>query len=409
MRTATAWAALVSFAIGLCCAACASRPENVFESRGATAPGTSRVEILVATTRKPVTAEGELFGGDRGDPAFADIEISIPPDKVRKAGEIQWPKHIPANPATEFATMHADVIAKQDAVLKFRKRLAATHSHKVLVFVHGYNNRFDDAVFRLAQIAHDSRTQAMPVLFTWPSQGRLLAYTYDHESASYSRDALETVLNLFVNDPDVSEVSVLAHSMGNWVTLETLRQMAIRHGRVPAKITNVMLASPDLDVDVFRMQLAAIGPTRPHLTLFVSNDDQALAVSRWIWGSRDRLGSVDPRSDRYRRFFHDQHINVVDLSNIDTADSLKHGKFAESATVVRLIGQLLATGQPITDEHLSLGDRVGTFTRGTAAAAGSAIGTVATAPIAVIDPQSRGALTDDIEEIGRDAGSAVNP
>jgi esterase/lipase superfamily enzyme len=61
--------------------------------------------------------------------------------------------------------------------------------------VHGFNNRFDDAVYRFAQIVHDSKVPAIPVLFTWPSRGemKLRAYTYDRESANYSRDALESL------------------------------------------------------------------------------------------------------------------------------------------------------------------------------------------------------------------------
>ena len=62
---------------------------------------------------------------------------------------------------------------------------------QVLVFVHGFNNRFEDAVFRFAQIIHDSRADVAPVLFTWPSKGSVFAYGYDRESANYSRDALE--------------------------------------------------------------------------------------------------------------------------------------------------------------------------------------------------------------------------
>jgi esterase/lipase superfamily enzyme len=401
---------LVVLALAMCCGACASRPENVFTAQPNVAvPGASHVEVLVATTRRPVPVRGELFGGDRGELTFADIKISIPPDSGRKVGAVEWPARIPANPATEFTTLSADVLSKIEARKVFHQRVTANPTHKVLIFVHGYNNRFDDAVYRLAQIAHDSRTYAVPVLFTWPSRGKLLAYTYDHESASYSRDALETLLTSFVNDPSVSDVAVLAHSMGNWVTLETLRQMAIRHGRVPPKISNVMLASPDVDVDVFRSELASMGKNRPRLTLFVSRDDQALAVSRWVWGSSDRLGAVDPQSNPYRQFFRDERINVVDLTRIKTDDSLKHGKFAESPGVVQLIGRDLAKGQPITDEHLSLGDRLGAFTRGTAAAAGAAVGTVATLPVAAIDPDSRASVSDDIQEIERDAGSAVEP
>ena len=54
-------------------------------------------------------------------------------------------------------------------------------------------------------------------------------------------------------------VTVLAHSMGNWVTLEALRQMAIRDGRVAAKIRNVILAAPDVDLDLAREQIAGDG------------------------------------------------------------------------------------------------------------------------------------------------------
>ena len=75
------------------------------------------------------------------------------------------------------------------------------------------------------------------------------------------------------------EVSILAHSMGNWLALESLRQMAIRNRGLPPKFKNIMLASPDVDVDVFRSQIADMGTQHPKFTLFVSQDDRALAVS----------------------------------------------------------------------------------------------------------------------------------
>lgn len=343
--------------IGL--ASCAHRPENVFLPVATNpAPGTSQVEMLVATTRRASKIPGEMFGGERGDPAFADIVISIPPDRVRKIGEVEWPKVIPADPRREFATISATVLKRDEIISELHARLSRAPSRKVLIFVHGYNSRFDDAVFRFAQIVHDSGAKVVPLLFTWPSRGELLAYGYDRESANYSRDALEATLNYLVRDPSVSEVSVLAHSMGNWVTLEALRQMAIRNRGISTKIKSVMLASPDVDVDVFRTQLLSMGVRRPHLTLFVSNDDKALKASQWLWGGTARLGTVDAEVEPYRDLMERENIDVVDLSRINTADQLNHGKFSESPEVIRLIGRQLATGQPITDQHLSLGDRI---------------------------------------------------
>jgi hypothetical protein len=78
------------------------------------------------------------------------------------------------------------------------------------------------------------------VLFTWPSRGSVFAYGYDRESANVSRDSFEQLLDMLVRDPAVQEVDILAHSMGNFLVLKTLRQMAIRDRRIPAKIDDVI-------------------------------------------------------------------------------------------------------------------------------------------------------------------------
>ena len=152
------------------------------------------------------------------------------------------------------------------------------------MFVHGYNTRFEEAVYRFAQITHDAGAPVVPVLFTWPSRGKLFDYAYDRESATYSRDALEAVLQAMVKDPNVGEISVLAHSMGNFVAVEALRQMAIRNRSLSPKIKDIMLAAPDIDVDVFRREIAEIEASdkSPPITLFVSQGDQdrAARISR---------------------------------------------------------------------------------------------------------------------------------
>jgi esterase/lipase superfamily enzyme len=59
-----------------------------------------------------------------------------------------------------------------------------------------FNSKFDDAVFRLAQIVHDSGAKSVPVLVTWPSRGSILAYGYDRESTNYTRDDLELLFQI---------------------------------------------------------------------------------------------------------------------------------------------------------------------------------------------------------------------
>jgi esterase/lipase superfamily enzyme len=240
----------------------------------------------------------------------------------------------------------------------------------------------------------------VPILFTWPSRGSLFAYGYDRESGNYSRQALENLFQALARDPAVGEVSVLAHSMGNWVTLEALRQMAIRNGQVAPKIANVMLAAPDVDVDVFRSQIAEMEGKRPRFTVFVSQDDRALAVSRRVWGSTARLGAIDPDAEPYRSQLEVAKITVLNLTKLRTGDSLNHGKFAESPEVVKLIGTRLVEGQPITDSRVGLGERLMQVTAGTAAAVGTVAGLAISAPIAVVDPNTRRNFNDKVEQVG---------
>ena len=207
--------------LALALSACASRPTGVLTPVADTVPSTGRVEMLVATTRGRSEKPGEMFSGERGPaPAFADITVSIPTDGKRKVGEVAWPKKLPANPATDFATLKAELIDRETAVARLNRAVKNSPDRSVLVFIHGFNNRFEDSVYRFAQIVHDSGARSVPVLVTWPSRGSLLAYGYDRESTNYTRNALERLFQFLARDPDVKEVSILAHSMGNWLAIE---------------------------------------------------------------------------------------------------------------------------------------------------------------------------------------------
>ena len=175
---------------------CAGRPsQGVLVPTAQVAPGNTNVPIYVVTNRKRSDADpGEMFSGDRSDElSFAEVTVSIPPDASRKIGEVQWPASLPGDPQRDFTTVSADYLDKTRFAASVTAAMKQSGRNKVLVFVHGFNNRFDDAVYRFAQIVHDSKVPVVPVLFTWPSRGelRLRAYTYDRESANFSRDALD--------------------------------------------------------------------------------------------------------------------------------------------------------------------------------------------------------------------------
>ncbi len=389
---------------GLCAivllAGCAGHPHGVLMPVLADAPGTSRVNVIVATTRERDASPGVLFNGKRSEAmAFAAVDVSIPPDASRTVGEVQWPKTLPGNPALDFVSKHTAVIDRAAVMKLVEDGARRAPKRQVLVFVHGFNNRFEDAVYRFAQIVHDSGTQAVPVLFTWPSQGSVLSYGYDRESSTYSRNQLESVLRGLAADPQVGEVSVLAHSMGNWLLLESLRQMAIRDGRVPAKIKNVLLAAPDVDVDIAREQIADMGPSKPAFALFVSRSDKALALSKDVWGGSARLGAIDPLKEPYHSLLVKDRVAVYDLSLLGADGGLNHDTFATSPEIVGLIGARLARGQTVTEGGQRFSDRL--FT-GAGGAVGGVTGLILSAPASALDPDARDSYGVRFRQFGSD-------
>jgi esterase/lipase superfamily enzyme len=366
--------ALVS---ALACGSCGGRlAQGALVPVTTTAEGTSRIPILVATTRQRSTTDpGEMFSGERAaEVSYAAVTVSIPPDAARKIGEIQWPASLPGDPRTNFVTVSAEYIDKQAFAASIVAMAKQTGRTKVLVFVHGFNNRFDEAVYRFAQIVHDSKVPVIPVLFTWPSRGevRLRTYNYDRESANYSRDALESLLGTLTSYPVVTEVNLLAHSMGNWVALEALRGRSMRGGQTAAsiradKLKNAMLVAPDVDVDVFRAQIQRMGTARPRIALFVSQDDSALRLSRTIADDVPRLGNVDPTLEPYRSELERDKILVFDLTHLATAGDDAHDRaFDDVTSVMGMIRQRLSAGQAMTERGADVGaqlENAGTLAR----------------------------------------------
>jgi esterase/lipase superfamily enzyme len=369
----------------------------------ANAPGTHHVEMVVATTRERVESPAFLFGGGRAEESsFADMVVSIPPDAHRQIGEVQYPQQLPGNPAVDFVTLKAEVIDREQARVAFSRMLRDSHKKEALVFVHGFNTTFENAVYSFAQILHDSGAyrDVAPVLFTWPSKGKIFAYGYDRDSSTFSRDALEKLLRYLQDNPQVETISVLAHSMGNWVTLEALRQMAIRDGRVGPKIKLVMLADADVDVGIARQQIATLGPERPHIVLFVSETDRALAASRDFW-EEPRLGAIDPNVEPYKTMVEQENLSVINMTHLPSHDAFGHGKFSSDPQVVELIGRSLASGQRLTDSRVGLGSRVMLGAAGAASSVGQAAGLVISAPLAIVDPETRAGFGDQLGQFGQ--------
>ncbi len=369
---------------------CATRVENVLQPLAVSASDASRVDMLVATTRKPSENPGQLYSGERGKAiSLNNVIVSIPPDRNRKLGEVQWPSHVPPNPEKEFAVIETSKAGSENQVLQWFCK-SKNEKRQVIIFVHGFNNTYADAVFRFAQIIHDSGTDATPILFTWPSRARVFDYLYDKESANYSRRALEDLILQAARSPDVDDVTILAHSMGAWLATEALRGVAMREKSIPAKVKNVILASPDIDIDVVRRQFVEMGPKRPHFTILTSTRDKALEASRWLSGGVDRVGGSDLTP--YVAVLDELGVSVIDTSAIASKDPLGHNTFAASPDIVRLLGRRLA-GQSLAGSEASFTDKIGVAA---ANFAGTAARVAVPVPVSVMSGEARDVMKREL-------------
>lgn len=322
-------------------AACGGPPRVLVVSAAKPEDIAGTVRIFVATSRA-TTRQPEYFSGERSPSVgFARLDISVP--RAHQVGQVELPGSVTSagDPASHFTVSGVERLTEPEILKQVRAEIARRPQaeREVLVFVHGFNTNFADAAFRFAQIVTDSGFKGVPVLFTWPSRAQLLAYPYDRDSADFSRDALETGLRAISRDLGANRFDILAHSMGTLLTVETLRQAAIRgDGSFGGKLRNVMLAAPDIDLDVFKTQLAAI--KRP-VTVFVSSDDRALDFSRQFAGDKTRLGAISDKDTEIVADLSKAGATIIDLSGDRASDEYNHGKFASTPRIVQMIGRRL--------------------------------------------------------------------
>lgn len=205
-------------------------------------------------------------------------------------------------------------------------RKAMLEDRDILVYVHGYNTSWKDAVagaltlqerLNAPDVRGDAPDDLLVVLFTWPSDGKKtpwVAYKSDRLDAAASgfamgrallklRDFLATLSPELERDtPDRKQacgrrINVLCHSMGNFVLQNAIERMEIEAGgrRLPRLFEQVFLCAADVDDDVLQPDGAM--RNLPDLCrgvhVFFNRGDLALAISDNTGkGNPERLGST---------------------------------------------------------------------------------------------------------------------
>lgn len=206
-------------------------------------------------------------------------------------------------PTTTPSTLQAEIeTEKAQCMAELSARLAKTPVKEIYVFVHGYNNNFNDSVMTIAQLWHFLGRQGVPIAYSWPAghTGLLRGYTYDRESSEFTVYHLKEMLRFFASCPDVQKVHIIGHSRGTDVVVSALRELHLemtgggKSTRDELKLSTIVLAAPDLDVEVMMQRMATVrlGRVPERFALYVCEKDNALGISNWLFGGGGRLGKL---------------------------------------------------------------------------------------------------------------------
>jgi len=314
------------------------------------------MQVFVASMRRGESGSSALKLSPDGA-RFSLATLTFPPR--HQAGALEAPMFGSPNPNEHIVIAGRRELDPDE----FHAELASHVSGRVgvnrdvLVYVHGFNTSFDEARLRAAQIAYDSGFGGVTVLFTWPSQSQLLGYVSDKDSATASRDSLQDLLTTLSETPGVGKIHVLAHSMGGWLAMEALRQEAIAGKRtLDGHLGEVMLASPDIDMEVFAAQMSKLRPAA--VTVFATNKDRALSLSSAIADSRVRIGAINPDDVADREKIEALGAKVYDLNSFSDG-FIDHGAYAVTPQVLAAIGAGMRTPRPEDANKVSSIDATG--------------------------------------------------
>lgn len=347
----------------------------------------SKVDIFYATNRAPASSpNGTMtYGAERSHSlAFGSVDVF---GKDADNSVIGQPTEIGRFPETPYSLektkkgvrrSSSELIEHQKSARDMRnelqRRIASTKKKEAIIFIHGYNNSFDDAVKSTAQLCNDLGPDDFTcVALTWPaggSKGLLFGYNVDRESGEFAVADLRKAIRIISSTPNLKAMHFVAHSRGTDVLSSVIQQLAIETYVAQSsiaeklKISNVVLAAPDIDLDVAFSKILGLvsdpdllygksanerviyNPGKFHLTVYSSTGDRALSLSKTLFGSDMRLGLLDIGTSQDKLDRIPKAAGLADFITVeDGSGFIGHSYFLSDQAVRHDLVELIKNGR----------------------------------------------------------------
>jgi esterase/lipase superfamily enzyme len=311
------------------------------------------MHVFFATDRN-ITGDPKpsgFFGTDRGQLVVGSATITLPAN--RRPGEMSSPSWLRLefrqDPSKHVMLQDVSILPHAVAFDSLRASVKRSKDQAALVFVHGFNVKFPDALRRTAQLSYDLGFDGAAIAYSWPSKGRAFDYPADLNESEWSAPDLAEFLQQLFAQTGVRRVEVIAHSMGSRVLMSALDRLDRSHA--PVRFDQVVLAAADIDRDILSDDLKRVAKLANRFTLYASSQDAAMVISRTV-NAHPRAGDATPN------LFLSGLMDTIDASTVPT-DLIGHGYFAESKEVIDDIFQLVVKGQKPDDRRLNRASQSG--------------------------------------------------
>lgn len=317
-------------------------------------PMTRHVRLHFGTNR--TLLEGIRFGDSLSKKVYAGRMImTVPEDQVRtRAMRIADIKYQASNRSITNLTDAKLLKEVRTRRFKTNKGFAASvrasqvrsakFANKALVFVHGYNVDFKEAMRRATQLSFDLNFDGVLMPFVWPSQGKLLSYFTDQDMANNSTEKLVDFLDAIRDTLPKLEIHLIAHSHGNQLMLKALCDIANRHDDKPHKFGQVISAHADVSQVDFTRWTECFHKRVKGITSYVDENDLVLRLRCLGWWCR---------AGNYARSY--PFVEVIDTTEMSRSahrsldTGLNHDTFVRNPILFNDITLLLLTGLTVKD------------------------------------------------------------
>ncbi len=329
--------------------------------RGVPMPdGAVKVDVFYATDRETTSTEPghAAYGPMRA--YLADdqpCELGICQVEIRRERNHDQPGPLPRSSAELVSVASVTVLPEQRFYERLRERMWYADANETFVFIHGFNNSFEDAARRTAEIWYDVGFEGPPIMFSWPSRGGsfwrgVFGYFGDSETIKWSVEHLKAFLIDLVQETgarqlaadEPARIHLVAHSMGCRALTRSLMLVADELGKKSSPIfCDVILAAPDIDSDLFRDVIVVDllkARLAEHYTLYASSSDSVIRTSGKLQ-VYPRAGNADDGLVAV----HHPDFDTIDASAV-TSDwlSFNHDYFITESRVIRDLIEIMRRG-----------------------------------------------------------------